>query len=133
MRVPYFAFGSDDHHADDELEGQSAVTPIDMLRRALMVGAVTLAVFTAAPGLDLTIERFFYAGNGQFAGNQLTLFWLLRLGFNVFFFATCVLTVIGLVVAARTAGTWLGLGVRKWLFIALCLITGPLVVANIGF
>ncbi len=133
MWVPYFAFGSDDHHADDEVEGQPAVTAIDMLRGALIVGAVALAIFTIAPGTDLAGERLFYAGNGQFVGNQLTLFWLLRLGFNVFFYATCVVTIAGLVIAARTTGTWLGLGVRKWLFVALCLVTGPLVVANMGF
>jgi lipid A 4'-phosphatase len=133
MWVPYFAFESDEHHPDDEIEGSPPVAAIDMLRAGLIVGAAALAVFTIAPGIDLAIERFFYAGNGQFVGNQLTLFWLLRLGFNVFFYATCVVTIVGLIIAARTASTWLGLGVRKWLFIALCLVTGPLVVANIGF
>ena len=133
MWTPYFAFESDEHHDDDEAEGQPAVTAIGLLRGALTVGAISLAIFVFAPGIDLAVERLFYAGHGQFIGNQLTLFWLARQGFNVFFYLTCVITLLGLIIAARTASTWLGLGICKWLFVALCLITGPLVVANIGF
>lgn len=133
MWVPYFAFESDEHHEDDEAEGQPPVIAIDMLKGALAVGAIALAIFVVAPGIDLAVERLFYAGNGQFIGNQLTLFLLLRSGFNVFFYLTCVITLLGLIIAARTASTWLGLGFRKWLFLALCLIIGPLVVTNIGF
>jgi lipid A 4'-phosphatase len=133
MWTPHFAFESDEHHDDEEAEGRPAITAIDMLKGSLMVGAIALAIFVFAPGIDLAIGHLFYAGNRQFIGNQLALFWLARQGFNVFFYLTCVITLLGLIMAARTASTWLGLGVRKWLFVALCLITGPLVVANIGF
>jgi lipid A 4'-phosphatase len=132
MWAPYFAFESDERRDNDEDEGQRGITALQMLRGALAVGAVALAVFVLVPGLDLAIERLFYAGNGQFVGNQFTLVSLVRLLFNVFFYLTCVITVVGLIIAASKAGPWLGLGVRNWLFVALCLIVGPLVVANIG-
>ena len=66
-------------------------------------------------------------------GSRIELVSLIRFAFNVFFYLTCTITVVGLIMTARKNKPWLELTLGKWLFIALCLITGPLVVANICF
>jgi lipid A 4'-phosphatase len=133
MSAPDFAFGTEERHEGDATEEQPVIGAIDLLKGAVVVGALALAVFVLMPGLDLAIERLFYVGNGQFIGNKLAVFGILRSSFNALFVLTCAVTALGLFITARTAANWLGLGIRKWLFIAICLLTGPLVVANIGF
>ena len=133
MSAPGFAFGTEERHEGDAAEEQPVMGAISLLKGAVAVGALAFAVFALAPGIDLATARLFYAGNGQFIGNQLAMFGMLRFTFNGLFYLTCAVTVVGLVITARTAANWLGLGIRKWLFIAVCLLTGPLVVANIGF
>lgn len=133
MSAPGFAFGTEERHDGDAAEEQPVIGAISLIKCALAVGALAFAVFSVAPGIDLAIARLFYAGNGQFIGNQLAMFGMLRFTFSGLFYLTCAVTAVGLVITARTAAKWLGLGLRKWLFIAVCLLTGPLVVANIGF
>lgn len=136
MWAPKFAFDPDGRHDDgdgDDDARRPDVTAIAMLRGALTVGAVALIIFLLLPGLDLTIARLFYIGDRQFLGSELLIVPAMRLAFNIFFYLTCALTLLGLVMAARSASPWLGLAFSRWLFVALCLITGPLVVANIGF
>jgi lipid A 4'-phosphatase len=133
MWAPKFAFDPNGRHEDDE---EASVRPqVDagrMLKGAVTVGGIALVVFLLVPGLDLAVARLFYVGNRQFIGSGGHFFPFLRTTFNVFFYSTCVLTVAGLVMAARKSQPWLDLSLRKWLFLALCLITGPLIVANLG-
>ncbi|MFA5958520.1 phosphatase PAP2 family protein [Hyphomicrobium sp.] len=134
MWAPKFVFDSDERlDGVDETDVQPYVTASAMLRGALIVGGLALVLFTVAPGIDLTLARLFYLGDRHFIGNAGFLIPSIRLAFNIFFYLICAVTILGLVMAARNAGPWLDLTVGKWLFIALCLITGPLVVANIGF
>jgi lipid A 4'-phosphatase len=132
MWGPKFAFDMDERIEDGEEAAAAIVTPIVMLKGALATGAAALAVFALLPGLDLAFARLFYLGHGHFLGNEITLFPLIRRAFNIFFYVTCGITIVGLIMSARTNRPWLELNVSKWLFICLCLITGPLVVANIG-
>ncbi|MFT3730442.1 MAG: phosphatase PAP2 family protein [Hyphomicrobium sp.] len=134
MWTPNFAF--DWRQRDEDEEDRIArppVTAIAMLRAAIAVGVVAVAVFAWAPDLDLACARLFYLGNRHFMGNEGVLFPLIRWTFIVFFYLTCTVTLLGLAMSVRKAGPWLDLTKGKWLFMALCLITGPLVVANIGF
>lgn len=133
MSAPGFAFGTDERNEGDAAEEQPVIGAIGLLKGAVAVGALALAVFVLVPELDLAIARLFYAGNGQFIGNQLAVFGMLRFSFNALFYLTCAVTAVGLFMTAPTAGNWLGFGIRKWLFVAICLLTGPLVVANLGF
>ncbi|WP_045836636.1 phosphatase PAP2 family protein [Hyphomicrobium sp. 99] len=133
MSAPGFAFGIEERHEHDPAEEKPGIDAIDLIKGAVAVGALSFAVFALMPGIDLKVAHLFYAGNGQFVGNQLPAVGVIRFGFNAAFYVTCALTVVGLVISGRTASSWLGFGIRKWLFLALCLLTGPLVVANIGF
>jgi len=133
MSVPGFAFGMEERHENDVAEAKPVIDAIGLIKGAVAVGALSFAIFGVMPGIDLAAAHLFYAGNGQFVGNQLTAFWMLRLAFNVAFYVTCALTLVGLFITARRAVSWLGVDKRKWLFLAACLLTGPLVVANLGF
>jgi lipid A 4'-phosphatase len=133
MGGPKFAFDpSGRHEDDDEASVRSPVDAGGMLKGAAVVGGIALVVFLLVPGLDLAVARVFYISNRQFIGSEGGFFPLLRTTFNVFFYSTCALTLVGLVMAARTSRPWLDLSLRKWLFLTLCLITGPLIVANLG-
>jgi lipid A 4'-phosphatase len=135
MWAPKFAFDPDGRHDDWEADDDARRAPITataMLRGALTVGAVAFLIFLLVPGLDLAVGRLFYIGDRQFVGRELLLIPAIRLAFNIFFYSICALTLIGLVMAARNAEAWLGLTFSRWMFLALCLITGPLVIANIG-
>ncbi|MBN9246425.1 MAG: phosphatase PAP2 family protein [Hyphomicrobium sp.] len=133
MSVPGLAFGMEERHENDVAEDKPVIDAIGLIKGAVAVGALSFAIFGLMPGIDLAAAHLFYAGNGQFVGNQLAAFGMLRLAFNVAFYVTCALTLVGLFITARSASDWLGIEKRKWLFLTLCLLTGPLVVANIGF
>jgi lipid A 4'-phosphatase len=115
-----------------ETAERRAVSAVAVLWYALLAGAAAVLLFLIVPGLDPAITRIFYDGGHHFAGDSSPLFQTARAVFNVSFFLTCVATVAGLVIAGRTGGSWLGFGVRHWLYLALCLIVGPLIVANLG-
>lgn len=134
MWAPKFAFDWRERtEKGDETVTRPPVTANGMLCWALGIGALAFVLFVSMPEIDLAVTRLFYLGNRHFTGNAGVVFPLLRLAFQIFFYLTCAVTLLGLVMAARKARPWLGLSLSKWLFLALCLITGPLVVANIGF
>lgn len=134
MWAPKFAFDWHERIEDgDETAARPHVTANAMLRGALAVGVLSLVIFVCAPGIDVACARLFYIGNHHFIGNAIEFVPLIRLSFNIFFFAVCAITLVGLIMAARKSGPWLDLSFGRWLFVALCLITGPLVVANLGF
>ncbi len=126
MWAPKFAFNWHERTEDgDKTVTRPPVTATTMLRGALVIGALALLLFVLVPDLDLAVTRLFYLGDHHFSGNGGILFPVLRQAFQIFFYLTCAVTLVGLVVAARNA--------KPWLFVAVCLITGPLVVTNIGF
>lgn len=131
MWWPTFVFETDDTE-DASPSPAPVLTPVAMLKGALAIGAAALVFFAFLPGIDLTVERLFYLGNGHFLGNKIAAFPLMRRSFNVIFYAACITASLGLIIAVRTGRPWLDLDVRKWLFIGLCLMAGPLLVANIG-
>lgn len=133
MWAPRFAFDQAESLDESDDDTLRPVTAHGMLKGAAVVGLAAGAVFVVVPGLDLAVARMFYVGDGRFLGSELSLIPLVRTSFNIFFYSMSALTVVGLIMAARTTRPWLELNFRKWLFIALCLIAGPLVVANIGF
>jgi lipid A 4'-phosphatase len=102
-----------------------------MLTLAFCAGVFAFLLFMLVPELDMSAARLFY-NDGRFAGRQMAVVGFTRASFNVLFYLTCAVAAAGVVVTVRTARDWLGLGASKWMFLAVCLIAGPLVVANIG-
>ncbi|MBS0234619.1 MAG: phosphatase PAP2 family protein [Proteobacteria bacterium] len=132
MWGPKFAFDPEECTDGDEETTASILTPRGMLRGALWTAAAALFLFALFPRIDLALEQYFYIGHGRFLGNEIALFRLIRRTFSIFFYLTCTTAIVGLIISMRTGRPWLDLDVRKWLFIGLCLLAGPLVVANIG-
>lgn len=132
MLAPNVSFGPEGFRDAYEPAERPAVSAHAMIKWALLVGAAALLLFLVLPSLDTTITHVFYGGRGRFIGNRSLVFVASRDLFNVVLYLTCTVTVIGLFVAGRSAGPCLGLAFNKWLFLALCLIIGPLVVTNIG-
>jgi lipid A 4'-phosphatase len=116
-------------HEPDERRGISA---LGLLKIVLIVGISAFLLFRVFPDLDLQIARWFYSGDSQFIGNHMRVVAFSRQFFNILFYLVCGIGAVGLVITARTAGAWLGLGLSKWTFLAVCLLVGPLVVTNIG-
>ena len=104
-----------------------------MVAGALFIGCIAAFIFGDHPEIDMAIARTFYLGDGQFLGNQSAVSEALRQTFVVAFWVCCVLIVVGLCVTQLRRPQWLSLQRRQWLFLALCLIAGPLLVTNLGF
>ncbi len=132
MWASILGYESDENPGAREPNEGQTLTAEQMLWGALYVGGIAFVLFLVVPGVDMAISSWFYSGDRLFVGNQVSLFGYVRFLFNAFFYLICALTVVGLVVAGRTGGAWLDLRFSKWLFLALCLIVGPLVVTNIG-
>lgn len=133
MWAPKFAFDWRERTDD----GDDAVVPPPvsanaMLRWSLIVGGVALVIFLTVPKIDLAFADLFYRGHRQFVGKEYLIVPAARWTFIAFFYVVCAVTVIGLLISARTGRAWLDLGLKKWLFMAICLISGPLIVANIA-
>jgi lipid A 4'-phosphatase len=131
MLAPNVSFGPGAYWASYEPPEPKAVSVNEMLRGTLYTGAAASLLFLLVPGLDIAVSHLFYDGR-HFIGSSSPFIRGARTCFGIFFCLTCALTVIGMVVSARSSGPWLDLTFSRWLFLALCLIIGPLVVANIG-
>ena len=103
-----------------------------------VLAAAALAIFTAAaiifsffPAIDLAIAHKFYLGNGRFVGEAA---WIrfMREGFKAVFFGASIACATGLVLAMVWRRIWLGIDGVRWLYLAVCLITGPGIVANLA-
>jgi len=133
MWAPEVSFGPNGHWDVYDAATRPGVSAAAMIKAALATGVIAFVLFQSLPGLDMPIAHAFYEGNNRFSGLNSSLVWTARNGFSFVFYFVCAATVVGLVVAGRPAGSFLGLAFNKWLFLTLCLIIGPLVVSNIGF
>ncbi|MBY0559752.1 phosphatase PAP2 family protein [Hyphomicrobium sp.] len=118
----------------------AAAAPVDLQRRTvktlflggLAVGIASAVLFQIYPKLDLAVsERIFT--NHQFIGRDSTAFNAARFLFNVLFYSGCAVGLVGCVITLSTGRKWLNLSSNKWLFLAICVLVGPLTVANLGF
>ncbi len=103
-----------------------------MVLGSLAAGLAAAMFFFLFPGIDLEIGRHFYLGDRQFVGDSSAALRALRHAFNVLFYGTCALTAVGLIITRNDRCAWLKLTRQKWLYLALCLLVGPLVVTNLG-
>lgn len=104
--------------------------PRILLIASLVAGAVAALIFLAFPQIDIwAAKSVYHAGPGR---PELHVSWLtpLRHGAAAIFWASAATAVAGLVVASRRRSDWLGLNAARWLFICICLVVGPGLVAN---
>jgi lipid A 4'-phosphatase len=114
----------------DEARSGMPDSSVRLWLAAIGLGILAAAVFIAMPEIDLAAARLFYAPETGFVGKRL---WVevLRQAFVALYFGTIALCLAGLIVIWRGRAQWLGLGKRRWLFLAACLAAGPGLVANL--
>ena len=94
----------------------------------------TLAAVTTVlwPRLDVAVAGWFYDGSQFFWRNAFVVVSIRSVFYNLYVGA-CLLGVAGLILTQISRTAWLGLKASKWLFLVLCLVTGPGIVANMTF
>ena len=100
---------------------------------ALLVGIVSAIVFSIFPNLDLAVSERLVDSEHHFSGRESPFFGTARLLFNVLFYGACVVGLAGCVITLSTGRPWLTLSSNKWLFLAVCVVVGPLAITNLGF
>ncbi|WP_339081719.1 phosphatase PAP2 family protein [Hyphomicrobium sp. ghe19] len=89
-------------------------------------------LFQIYPKLDLAVSERLFTDH-QFIGRDSGAFNAARFLFNVLFYSSCAVGLLGCVITLTTGRKWLNLSSNKWLFLAVCVLVGPLTVANLGF
>jgi lipid A 4'-phosphatase len=97
---------------------------------AALVGVAAAVIFVGWPDLDLAVARFFYIEPRRFLFNQSVLATGLRFGFRVLTWGTAVAAATGIILALTRQRHLFGLSLAQWIFLALVLITGPGLIAN---
>lgn len=95
------------------------------------VGLVAAVLFVGFPGVDFWVTDFFAFGDQAFLFNWTEPAKDLRTIFKIIFFVASVAAIVGLVLAIYYRRRFLTFGFPQWLFLFLCLIIGPGLVANV--
>lgn len=95
------------------------------------VGCTAAVLFLNAPDLDIVVTQAFYSPAGGFIGQHLGWVKTLRTTFIVFYFVCVALAILGIVMTRRDSRQWLGWSLPRWGFVAICLVVGPGLVANV--
>lgn len=110
--------------------------PISSTTRILVTIAFGIAaaiLFIAFPDIDIYVSAFFTDATGKFHYGQALVIRFARESFNLLFAAYCVAAAAGLAGTLFLGRTLFGQGWREWLYLVLCAITGPGLVANLLF
>lgn len=98
---------------------------------ALALGVVTGLVFTVWPQLDIAISRVFFDTETGFVMTRSPFWRFLREVFLKGATVWYVLIVVGCIVTWEKRPTMMGFDFRKWLYLALCSLAGPLLLTNV--
>lgn len=98
---------------------------------ALGIGVVAGIAALAFPGIDLAVAGLYYGGNGAFVGQSLGWVVFVRSAFVGLLYLCIGITIAGLVLTWSGGRTWLRFAFPQWLFLAVCLVAGPGLVANV--
>lgn len=102
-----------------------------MLCIAASVGLAAALLFSAFPGIDLAVSRLFYLGDNAFMFSRPGAGEWLRILLRWIFILACVAAVAGFVALAFFSRKLIGLSLAAWVYIALCMIVGPGLVAHV--
>lgn len=109
--------------------------PRALIRRNLFAwasfaGLAAAIVFVGFPQIDIVVSRLFVLDNGQFVFNYPSTGRDLRYVFKIFFFIACAIALVALVCSLYFTRDVLKLSSLSWLFLILCLVLGPGLMAN---
>lgn len=105
------------------------------LRRHLVnwacgTGLAVAFIFVSFPQIDIWISSLFFLGDRQFILNVWEIGPILRFLFQLFFVSICLGILISFWICIRSLEIPLNLTFPKWLFLLMCLVVGPGLVAN---
>jgi lipid A 4'-phosphatase len=100
---------------------------------SLALGLLAALAFLAFPEIDLQVSGVFYDGHRRFAGQSLGWVQSSRAIFIVVFWLCVAGSLTGLFMTRERTRTWLRFTFAEWLFLAICIATGPGFVANLVF
>jgi lipid A 4'-phosphatase len=100
---------------------------------SIIAGVGCALLFYVEPNLDLAVAKLLYISDHKFIGTNSNAFTAVRHSFSALFYAVCTVTVIGCVITHAARRRWLTLSSRSWLYLAVCLLMGPLTITNLGF
>ena len=104
-----------------------------VLTGTILMGLCAAVVFVGWPWLDQSVAALFRDGDGKYMLKGHLLGQILRLGFKAVFVVGCGVGLIALGLGYFQGKRVLGHGAGKWLYLVLCLIIGPGLVANVIF
>jgi lipid A 4'-phosphatase len=99
---------------------------------AAFVGVAAAVIFVGWPNLDLFVARLFYIEPRHFLLSQSMFATILRWSFRAVTLGTAIAAVIGIGYVLACKRHLLGLNLSQWIFLALVLITGPGLIANVA-
>ncbi|MFA5956206.1 phosphatase PAP2 family protein [Hyphomicrobium sp.] len=108
-------------------------TAVAMFFGSAAVGICAALFFYIHPRFDLAVAELLHVSARRFIGSESVFFHTLRNTFSTLFYIVCVFAGLGCVVTVSTRKSWLTLSARSWLYLAVCLLIGPLTIANLGF
>ena len=97
----------------------------------VVVGIVAGCLFTAFPEVDLLVSRAFFSSQHGFFGHRVDWVKNLRWTFVCLYWASLVISICGVVATRVLKRNWLRMAFAQWLFLVICLGTGPGLIANV--
>ena len=104
-----------------------------LLACTLALGLLAALAFLAFPEIDLLVSGVFYDGHRRFAGQSLGWVQNSRAAFIDVFWLCVAVSLTGLFMTRERTRAWLRCTFAEWLFLAICIVTGPGFVANLVF
>lgn len=102
-----------------------------LLLAAVAGAALAAVLFLSIPGIDLLASALFVDSHGHFVGRRQFLVEHTRDAIMWLPYAVGGFCLAGLLMARLRSGAWLSLRFSQWLFLAVCLVVGPGLIANV--
>lgn len=96
-----------------------------------LIGFVAAIIFVGFPKLDIWTSGLFYVGHNRFVGQLPGAIPKIRVAFQLLFITTCITAILGTLIVTFSRQKFFGLGFPHWIFVTLCLIIGPGLIANV--
>ncbi|MEM7619136.1 MAG: phosphatase PAP2 family protein [Pseudomonadota bacterium] len=101
-----------------------------LINLACATGLACAFIFVSFPNLDIAVSALFYHGQRTFLFDIWQIGPILRFLFQLFFTTLCIGVLISLYICTHSKNSVFNLTFPKWMFLTLCLIIGPGLVAN---
>ena len=105
----------------------------NLIFAAALMGLLAAFVFVGFPGLDIAAAKPFFLGPRNFLLNHYDLAKFIRLALQAILVFGAVIAASGIALGYLRGVKLFGIGSLKWVYLALCLVIGPGLIANVIF